>query len=160
MSMVPFTPGPDLGKRINELTADLEAAETRADRLEVELKAERRKNATTEKGVAQLRTILSPLHQALGMVFGQIDAMGVSESNGTVPASAPKMSAAWEQWKERLGGATARAIDALMVHGEMNQTQLRIILGCATRTVTNVVAALNQAKLIDKRDGKIRLKEL
>ena len=47
-----------------------------------------------------------------------------------------------------------------MVHGEMNQTQLRIILGCATRTVTNVVAALNQAKLIDKRDGKIRLKEL
>lgn len=112
-----------------------------------------------EAGVRELRSVLNPLHQALRHVFGEMDAMGVAE--GTSPtASTSRNSAAWEQWKQRLGGATARAIDALMVHGEMNQTQLRIILGCATRTVTNVVAALNQAKLIDKNGGKISLKEL
>lgn len=119
------------------------------------LRQEKRKTAAIEAGVGELRSILSPLYKALQMVFGEMDAMHVD--SGASPA---KNSAAWEQWKKRLGGSAARAIDALMVHGEMNQTQLRIILGCATRTVTNVVGALNQAKLIDKRDGKIRLKEL
>jgi chromosome segregation ATPase len=122
---------------------------------EESLRQERNRANSMEQGVAALRVQLRPLHQALLMVFGEIDSMDVESA-----APQTKNSAAWEQWKTRLGGATARAIDALMVHGEMNQTQLRIILGCATRTVTNVVAALNQAKLIDKRDGKIRLKEL
>ncbi len=123
--------------------------------LREELRQERQKTLAVESGVLELREILSPLYKALRMVFGEIEGMAVRDTS-----SPAKNSAAWEQWKQRLGGATARAIDALMVHGEMNQTQLRIILGCATRTVTNVVAALNQAKLIDKRDGKIRLKEL
>jgi hypothetical protein len=114
---------------------------------------------SVEDGVRELRSALNPLYQALRQVFGEIESMGVSDGTSTSAAS-PRNSAAWEQWKQRLGGATARAIDALMVHGEMNQTQLRIILGCATRTVTNVVAALNQAKLIDKNGGKISLKQL
>ena len=111
-----------------------------------------------ESGVVELRNVLTPLYRALQKIFGDMDEMGVG--GGSDPVVSGKNSAAWEPWKQRLGGATARAIDALMVHGEMNQTQLRIILGCATRTVTNVVAALNQAKLIDKNGGKIRLKEL
>jgi len=145
----------DPRQQIESLQRELNARNRELSELQEQLRQEQQKTASVERGVSQLREILGPLYGGLRMVFGEIDSMGVAESGPTT-----KNSAAWEQWKTRLGGATARAIDALMVHGEMNQTQLRIILGCATRTVTNVVAALNQAKLIDKRDGKIRLKEL
>lgn len=142
-------------QELDRVRAQLQEAREQLAEANELLRQERAKNAAITSGAHELRQILAPLHHALGLVFGEMEAMDVGGS----PA-ATKNSAAWEQWKERLGGATARAIDALMVHGEMTQTQLRIILGCATRTVTNVVAALNQAKLIDKRDGKIRLKEL
>jgi len=146
---------PNPSQQIESLQRELFNRNRQLAEAEESLRQERTRANSMEQGVAALRVQLRPLHQALLMVFGELDAMGTEEA-----APQTKNSAAWEQWKQRLGGATARAIDALMVHGEMNQTQLRIILGCATRTVTNVVAALNQAKLIDKRDGKIRLKEL
>jgi hypothetical protein len=146
----------------------LEGAVDDRDEIILKLKAQLRESESArlveqgrvnavEAGVRELRESLNPLYRALRQVFGEIEAMGVAEVGRGSEAN-PRNSAAWEQWKQRLGGATARAIDALMVHGEMNQTQLRIILGCATRTVTNVVAALNQAKLIDKNGGKISLK--
>jgi hypothetical protein len=162
MGMTLMTPASDFRESLRQLSElRIENGELRRELVKVRQEAaeERQKVVALERGVLTLREILSPLHQALGMVFGEIDGMGVGTASGSAPVPA-KNAAAWEQWKQRLGGATARAIDALMVHGEMNQTQLRILLGCATRTVTNVVAALNQAKLIDKRDGKIRLKEL
>ncbi len=144
--------------RVDDPYQTIESLTEELSQRDAELRAERRKNAGVEAGVRDLRGILGPLYKALRLVFGEIEAMGVTD--GANGAASPRNSAAWEQWKQRLGGATARAIDALMVHGEMNQTQLRIILGCATRTVTNVVAALNQAKLIDKNGGKISLKQL
>lgn len=124
--------------------------------LQEDLRNERAKNVGVSEGVRDLKRSLLPLYGALQKIFGDMEPMGTND----VPAATTKNAAAWEQWKQRLGGATARAIDVLMVHGEMTQGQLRIILGCATRTVQNVVVALNSAKLIDKRDGKIRLKEL
>jgi chromosome segregation ATPase len=150
---------PTQQSQIESLQRELYQRNQQLTEAEEALRKERQKSASLERGMAELRTVLTPLYQGLCHIFGQIEAVGV-ETGGLDARPAPKNAAAWEQWKQRLGGATARAIGALMVHGEMNQTQLRIILGCATRTVTNVVAALNQAKLIDKRDGKIRLKEL
>ena len=48
----------------------------------------------------------------------------------------------------------------LLLHGELNRTQLRLHLSCATRSITDVVYKLNQAGLINKNGGKISLKEL
>lgn len=158
MSLSLMNPLPDTERRIRELTQALEAADQRGDRLEVELKAERRKNASVEKGVVELRKILSPLYQALGMVFGQVEVMGVTDSRDYAPA--PKANAAWESWKQKVGGLAARAIDVLLLHGELNRTQLRLHLSCATRSITDVVYKLNQAGLINKNGGKISLKEL
>jgi len=157
MSLSIMTALPTQQSQIESLQRELYQRNKQLAETEEALRQERLKSAALERGVAELRTVLTPLYQGLSHIFGQIDTMDIG-SGSAIPSS--KNSAAWEQWKQRLGGATARAIDALMIHGEMNQTQLRIILGCATRTVTNVVTALNQAKLIDKRDGKIRLKEL
>lgn len=153
--LIPFSAQPTQQQQVESLQRELHARDREVADLQEALRIERQKSSQFAHGAQELRSILQPLYLSLQHVFSEIDAMGPASAT---PAA--KSNPAWEQWKRRLGGATARAIDALMVHGEMNQTQLRIILGCATRTVTNVVAALNQAKLIDKRDGKIRLKEL
>jgi len=168
MSMVPFTPMPDQQRRINELTAALAEAEHRGDQLEVELKTERRKNATTEKGVAQLRNILSPLHQALGMVFGQIESMGVGESArsaGQVPSTNdPRKAAVWDSWVEKLGGKDSFAgkmISALLQHGALTSKQIAIHIGTKRmQTVYETTLKVNKAGILDKNGDKFALKEL
>jgi hypothetical protein len=150
---------PDLyDRKIDALKAEISSYQRRIADLEDELRLERMKTAQFEKGLHQLRTVLNPLYTALGHVYGEIDSLGVNPS----PANAPdgRIAAVWDNWKRKLGGHTAKAIDALLLHGAMNQTQLRIQLGCATGTVTNVVSALNKAGLINKADGKISLKNL
>lgn len=126
-----------------------------------ELAAERSKGSTVETGVVNLRRALSPLYSALQQVFGEIGTLvEVGIEADVRPSVMPQKSVAWESWKQRLGGKTAEAIDVLMVHGELNNTQLRIHLGCAARTVQNVVMALNKYQLIKKQNGKISLKDL
>jgi hypothetical protein len=167
MGMVASNPLIGTEQRIRELTMALEAADQRGDHLELELKAERRKNSTVEKGVAELRSILSPLYRALGMVFGQIEVMGVSETAANGPAasviSSPRATAAWESWKQKLGpnSAAAKIIDILMIHGELTHTQLRIHIGTSRmQTVYDAVSKLNKAALLNKNGDKFSLKEL
>lgn len=111
-----------------------------------------------ETGAKELRTVLNPLYQALRHIFGEIDSMGVSEGSGTAVNS--RVSAAWDQWKQKLGGQPAKAIDILMVHGAVTQTQLRVLIGCANGSIAGIVCVLNKAGLINKNGGKISLKEL
>ena len=93
------------------------------------------------------------------MVFGQIEAMGVSGS-GSTAASTTRNSAVWESWKQQLGGKTGAAIDVLLLHGEMSAQQLRIHLKCGNEYVYKVITKLANANLINRREGKVSLKEL
>lgn len=118
---------------------------------------ERVRSTGIERGVSQLREILSPLYAGLGSVFGELESMGVEAATATPTA---RTSAVWESWKAKLSGTAAKAIDALLLHGSMTAEQLRIHLGCATRTCYNIIGELNRAKLIDKNGGRISLKQL
>jgi hypothetical protein len=149
---------PDPQSQVASLQRALNEKNLRIAELELELQEERMNNAASRASVEALRNTLMPLYQALQRVYGHIDAMGVN-SNGAAPAN-DSTRKVWESWKQKLGGKTSQAIDVLLMHGPMTQAQLRIQLGCATRTVTNVVGALNRAALINKANGKISLKEL
>ena len=149
---------PDVRSQMESLQRTLGEKSQRIEMLEAELRQEKAKTATYEMAVGELRNTLSPLYHALQITFGHIDAVSVRESGATAVSGAKRD--VWESWKQKLGGSTGKAIDVLFLHGPMNQTQLRIQLSCATRTVTNIVAALNRAGLINKVDGKIALKEL
>jgi hypothetical protein len=148
---------PTLQSQVESLQRELYLANQQLQKAEEALRQERQKNAGIESGVRELRKVLNPLYQALLHIYGEIEGIGVEE---TAVAPAFKNNAVWENWKQKLGGLTAKAIDALLLHGAMNQTQLRIVLSCASRSVTNVVSALNKAGLINKSGGKISLKEL
>ncbi len=92
------------------------------DDLREQLRASQRETATarreSSRALAALRKQLHPLHEALKMVFGELDAAGVEDS-ADAPVN-PRTSAVWESWKSKLPGRTAQIIDALLLHGEMN----------------------------------------
>ena len=109
----------------------------------------------------ELRAVLTPLYQALGHIFGEIDAMGTSDSSPSSPTGMdPRKAAVWDDWKRKMPGIPARFIDALMLHGELTQTQLRLHAKCAQGSVAGVVSQLWKAGLINKNGGRISLKEL
>ena len=159
MSLSVFNPLPDQTRQINDLKAENDNLKDRVNELEAELRKERRKSEAVERGAAELRTILTPLYQGLGMIFAQIEAMGVN-GNPSSPQQNSRISAVWESWKQKLGGKAADAIDALLLHGEMTHTQLKIHIQCGQQTVYDTVHKLNRAGIINKNGGKISLKEL
>lgn len=147
---------PDPRQQIESLQRELYARNRQLADAEEELRRERAKNAAVEQGVSELRQVLTPLYSALQHVFGVTEGIGGSEA----PAASPRASAVWESWKAKLSSAEGRAIDALLLHGEMTVPQLRIHIGCATRTSQNVASSLSSKGLAIRQGGKIKLKEL
>jgi hypothetical protein len=125
--------------------------------LERELEAEHTRNVSISSGAQELRQILAPLYHALGLIFGQVEAMNLP---GTATGIDPRKAAIWAEWKQKLPGHPAKFIDALLIHGSLTQTQLRIHAKCAAGSVPGVVSKLWQAGLINKNNGKISLKDI
>lgn len=122
-----------------------------------ELAAERAKDSGVEEGVAQLRQALSPLKEGLDRIFGILPT-----TTAPPPTASPKHAAVWESWKKRLGGGAVSAIiDALMVHGQLTNTQMAIHVGTNRKqTIYDAVHKLNKAGIINKNGDYISLKEL
>jgi hypothetical protein len=145
-----------LEREIKTLKRAVSDAETNASRA--------REDA--DRAMSMLRRQLGPLYRALQAVFGELDAAGVTDS-APAPASpaAPtgqgdRASAVWEAWKSKLGEGPARVIDVLLLHGDMNTTQLAIACRASKRSVPAWIYKLNQAGLINKNGGRFSLKSL
>jgi 3-oxoacyl-[acyl-carrier-protein] synthase III len=117
-------------------------------------------NKAVEQGVGELRRVLLPLHQAMRLVFGEIDRIApVGESYHSNPQS-DKKRAIWESWKKKLGGQQANFIDALLEHGQMTAAQLRVAMHCGRDAVYQVASKLGKLGLVEQNGGKYSLKEL
>lgn len=168
MRMVPFIPGADLRKQIDDLKKALEAADERGDRLELELRAERRKNGAVENGVARLREALTPVYGGLQLIFGEIDAMGIedipTDSRSSASVADPRKAAVWDSWVEKLGGKDSFAgkmIMALLQHGALTSKQIAIHIGTKRmQTVYETTLKVNKAGILDKNGEKFSLKGL
>jgi hypothetical protein len=124
-----------------------------------ELLAKSAKDGQVERGIAALRQSLGPLYGALQNIFEETDAMQIPHSS--TAQNFPQKSAVWDDWKKKLGGAAAKIIDVLHLHGELTQKQLAIHIGTSRiQTVYDAVFKLNKAGIINKNGGKISLKEL
>lgn len=149
---------PSPQQQLESLQRELYQRNRQLAEAEEALRVERQKTAAMERGVSQLRTFLNPLHEGLKMFYGEIDLMGFGGTSSAAPDS--RVAAIWADWKQKFPGHPSKAIDALLLHGQMTQGQLRIAVGCATGTISNVVGILNRAGLVNKNGGKISLKEL
>jgi len=150
---------PNPQQQIDSLQRELYARNRQLAEAQEALRQEQNKNAGVAQGVKELRLVLLPLYRALGQIFGEIESIGASAQEPSA-TSDPRTKAIWDSWKQKLPAGEGRAIDALLLHGSMTTAQLRIHVGCASRTAQNIVVALKSKGLITKEGGQIRLKEL
>jgi hypothetical protein len=108
------------------------------------------------RGQAKLKQQLSPLFEALKMVFGELQDV---EATATISAGAASL-VKWQSWKEKLPGRPAEFIDLLLLHNEMTGAQLQAAARCGKDTVYQTIAKLNKAQLLVKNGGKFSLKAL
>lgn len=141
----------ELERTTRQLRRDLATAKAEVQRVQDE----------TAAALGNLRRQLGPLYRALQMVFGELDAVGVTETT-TANAPAPaRASAVWENWKQRLGPTCAKIIDALLLHGAMSHQQIAIAIGSSRQNVSsNLMPKLNRAGIIEKNNGRFSLKSL
>lgn len=112
-------------------------------------------HAEAGRALGALRKQLSPLYRALQQVFGELEDVAMDEG----PTS-PRVSAVWENWKTKMPGYPARIIDALLLHRDMNTSQLAIAVGCHKQRISEGIVKLNKAGLIDKNGGRFSLKDI
>jgi len=111
------------------------------------------------RAVSNLRKTLTPLYSSLQVLFGEMEAVAGSET-ASEPRIGERQSKVWESWKQKLGGMSARFIQALLDHGEMNAAQLRVAMQCRQQTVYETASKMNKLGLINKNGGRYSLKEL
>jgi hypothetical protein len=145
------------GLEIDRLERELKAAREEIASLRQALTDNINESADFHRGLNEFRDSVRPIFDGLCRVFGQLDRI---PAVGVVEQASPKANAAWESWKQKLGGQAAKAIDALLLHGALTQVQLRIHVGCANGSTPGIVSQLWKAGLINKNGGKISLKEL
>lgn len=132
---------------------------------DAELRADRARE-DADRALSNLRRQLGPLYRALQMVFGELDAAGVADSPSTATSASPapavdqRATAVWESWKQKLPGAPAKVIDALLLHAEMNYTQLAIAIGVHRNSIPNIIWKLKRAGLITKNGNRVSLNQL
>ena len=144
---------------IAELRKKLQATEE-------ELAVERVRRNTTEAGARNLKETLAPLYRALQMVFGDLDAMGLTGGHAAAGTTAESdglseaKRAIWRSWQEKMPGRPAQFIDLLLVHGAMTHQQLKIAARGGNTTVRDTLSRLTKAGLIEKNGGKVSLKKV
>ena len=151
---------------VDRLRGELRRVSGDRDALRVEVTRLRQRVNQIDGPAAQLRQNLMPLYQALQAIMGDIEVIDPqtfeSSSQGT-PADrpAPERSAIWESWKQRLSGAPAKIIDALLLHREVTVEQLVVLTQISRKqTIYDAIHRMNKAGIIDKNDGKFSLKKL
>lgn len=144
----------DLREENKKLARALQDANTRAERAEED----------AARALTALRRQLTPLYRALQAVFGELDSAGIGDDAASSPSSGPtptdaRVKAVWDSWKSKMG-TSAKVIDALLLHGEMNTQQLAIACGVDRTTIPGYIMKLNKAGLLNKQGGRFSLKKL
>jgi hypothetical protein len=140
-----------------EMRRTIEKLEQENRELHTSLIAMQRKVKSMEQGLRGIRRQLEPWHNALGLLFGELDEQGISDAPTSVPT---RIAGVWESWKQKLGGKSADLIDALLQHGVMNAPQLRVAMKCHINSVYETTAKLQKLGLVNKNGGRYSLKEL
>lgn len=144
----------DLRQRVNELEDELMEANQQAQQLE-------RDNTLMRNAMHVLRQQLEPFRCVIAAIFGEMSVIPVSEA---VPVPAgnpsidPRQRAIWDHWKKKIGGKSADAIEALLLHGEMTPQGVAVAIGIHPNNVAKVMYRLNQAGILRKNGRNYALK--
>jgi hypothetical protein len=119
------------------------------------------------KALKNLRNVLDPVHRALKMVFGELDAANI-ESDSAEPSVSPPRDAGesvhrrfsyWQAWETKLGGKTGAVIHVLVEHGRMTRGQIRQATNSGWSTVDAALLKLKGLSLAEKNGDHWSLKQ-
>lgn len=145
---------PTLRREIERLVGELRRTEGALQEAQSEARMQ-------TAAITSLRRQLSPLYRALQGVFGELE--NFSETPDTAsssPSLDDRKREIWGVWKEKLGNACGRIIDALLVHGTMSRTQICIATGISGGNIARPISKLYTANLLNKDGNSYSLKQL
>jgi hypothetical protein len=158
-------PPPDDGKELRELRRQNQRLDEELRNVRNGLGQLKADKENLERSLRALQHQLSPLHRALRAVFGEIElAIGEEETvrmpsvPGTAPAAASGNDPRWESYKQTFPGTGAKMIDALLVHQQMNVTNMATLLHADKRTIYKAGEKLRAAGAISFAGGMFSLK--
>lgn len=127
------------------------------------IQKERQKSMNIKRALANLKEKLNPMHNAINLIYSDLDAAGieVDESNTAAAGTAPSThvgSAKWESCKQRMPGHPAELIDLLLIHKEMTVQQMAGLGHMGKQSVYRAIAKLTGAQLLNKAGGRFSLK--
>lgn len=133
--------------------------------LEEQLATQKSAVKRSQLALQNLQVTLAPMHRAMKMIMGEIDAADVpvpdfgEYKTYTVPSPHGPQDAKFAPWIQKFGGTKkAEFIKALLDHGPMTGEQLRVATKSGTSTVGETVGILKNLGLISKENGKWTLK--
>jgi hypothetical protein len=152
---------------------DADALRDKVESLEQELRQARaeviRLRATSDTAtmaVTELRRQLGPLYRAFRAVFGEIELVVGKDDAAPVSATAAPpangtQSSRWDAIKRGLPPRLAQAVDIVLLHGSMNNSQLAAAMKMdRTNCSNNVTSKLKSMGLFIKNGNIYSLKEL
>lgn len=158
--------------QVDNSSKEIQRLEDEVARLQDELRKARTAALDREhearKAVAAmfaLREALGPIYRGLQGVFGElaiVEEVFPASASGTrtTTAEAPRVSAVWDTWINKLGGLRANFIKALLEHGEMTVEQLRVTCHCSKQSVYNNTDNLYKLGLVNRNNGRYSLKQI
>lgn len=150
---------PDTDDRDAQIAAlQREASALRRDLAAAKLDA-RHATEKADAAMANLRRQLSPLYRALQMVFGELDAAGVTDGPASAATATPT-AGKWDEWKARLGPSCAKVIDALLLGGDMSTQAIKVAARMGTTAVYEATSKMGRAGILEKNGGKFSLKRV
>lgn len=121
----------------------------------------RKRVSLADAPIARLREKLAPFYKLLQAVFGDIAELAPEQASSDASPVSSHVSAAWEEWKQKMGGAAAKIITALQKHRDANVEQLCVLIGTPRKqTIYDAIHKLNKSGLINKNGDRFSLKQL
>lgn len=145
-----------LSGEVDDRSEQIDSLREQVGDLEQQLSEAKREAMQAKAVIAALRRQLSPLHQALLLVFGEISKVTTDAATEEVQ---PKSNARWESWKKRMPGRPAEMIDLLLLHKSMSVKNLMAAMHCGKDSVYQAASKLGQAGIIVNNNGRYSLKE-
>lgn len=155
-------PQPLLEGQVDEtvrLRREIAGLEQELEQAKEELRSTKQASQNAIRAVNVIRRQLEPWHNAMKLLFEEINRVGVDSEEPISEDSSGSLSPKWQMMKQKLGHREAQIIDALQ-HGGMTAKQLTPVLHWDIKTVYRFTKKMTDSNLLINEGGKFSLRNL
>lgn len=151
-------------KELRRLRDEVESLRDQLDIANRQIESAKRESS---RRVAAIRDILSPVFNGMRVLFGELDQIPADSAPQSTPAQpssnggySDKKAEVWNLWKQKLGNACSRIIDALLAHGTLSRQQICIVTGITSNNLSGPLDKMRKAAILELNGGAYSLKQI